>query len=115
MVMQMNVVRGALGGHDESWSTLATVWANVQDMNGHEIFKAKAMGSQATKMITVRYRPDVRPAMHVVLPREGFSLSQVVIGENPLSAENGVILRIEWIQRVSRKEYIVLYCLALDD
>ncbi len=95
-INELTVVRGPLGGHDETWSTFATVWAQIIDMNGREIFQAHAMGSAATKLITTRYITGVIPAMQVVLP-------------------DGVICRIEWIRAVSRKKYMELYCLVLND
>ena len=92
----LTVVRGALGGHDETWAPYATVWAQMQDMTGREIFQAKAMGSAATKLFTIRYLEGVKPAMRVVAP-------------------DGTVCRIEWIRSVTRKEYLELYCLVLDD
>ncbi len=95
-IQQLTVVRGQFGGHDETWSTFATVWAQILDMTGREIFQAHAMGSAATKLITIRYMTGVVPAMQVVLP-------------------DGVIGRIEWIRVVPRKKYMELYCLVLND
>ncbi|MDE2466755.1 MAG: phage head closure protein [Alphaproteobacteria bacterium] len=94
-IQELTVVRGALGGHDETWSTLATVWAQKLDMTGREIFQAKAMGSAATLLITIRYRPDVKASMRVVF-------------------SDGSMARIEWIRHVTRKERLELYCLKLD-
>ena len=95
-ISQLTVARGALGGHDETWARYATVWAQMQDMTGREIFQAKAMGSAATKLFTIRYLAGVKPAMQVVAP-------------------DGTVCRIEWIRQVTRKEYLELYCLVLDD
>ncbi len=90
------VVRGSLGGHAETWSTLATVWAETLDMSGHEIFNAKAIGSGATQLITIRYRSDVHADMRVIFA-------------------DGSMARIEWIRRVTRREFMELYCLSLND
>ncbi len=95
-IQQKTVVRGALGGHDDTWATLATVWAETTDMTGREIFNAKAMGSAATQLITIRYRTDVHADMRIIF-------------------SNGSMARIEWIRHVSRREYMELYCLSLDD
>jgi SPP1 family predicted phage head-tail adaptor len=65
-IQTLTVVRGALGGHDETWSPLATVWAQMMDMTGREIFQAKAMGSAATVLITIRYRSDVRASQRIL-------------------------------------------------
>ena len=95
-LQKKTIVRGSLGGHDESWSTLAVVYAETLDMSGRELFNAKAMGSEATIKITIRWRNDVHPDMRVVF-------------------SNGTMARIEWIRRVTRKQFIELYCLYLDD
>ncbi len=95
-IQTLTVVRGALGGHDETWSTLATVWAQTLDMTGREIFQAKAMGSSSTMLVTIRYRSDVKASQRVLF-------------------SDGSIARIEWIRHVTRKERLELYCLILDD
>lgn len=95
-IQSMTPVRGALGGHDETWSNFATVWAEVTDMSGRELFNAKAMGSEVTKRITIRYRTDIVAAMRVIF-------------------SDGSMARIEWIRRVLPKLWVELYCLDLDE
>ena len=95
-LQKKTVLRGALGGHDETWSTLAVVYAETLDMSGREIFNAKAMGSEATMRITIRWRNDVHHDMRVVFL-------------------DGTMARIEWIRHVTRKQYLELYCISLDD
>ncbi|BAP88850.1 phage head-tail adaptor [Burkholderiales bacterium GJ-E10] len=95
-IQAMTRVRGPLGGHDETWSDFAVVWAEVTDLSGREIFNAKAMGSAVTKRITIRYRTDILAAMRVVF-------------------SDGSMARIEWIRRVSPKLWVELYCLDLDE
>ena len=94
-LQQKTVARGALGGHQETWATLATVWAESRDMSGKEIFNAKAMGSEATQMITIRFRTDVTPDMRVLFA-------------------DGSVARIEWVRHVTRREYMELYCLTIN-
>ena len=95
-IQAMTRVRGALGGHDETWSNFAIVWAEVTDMSGRELFNAKAMGSEVTKRVTIRYRTDIVAAMRVIF-------------------SDGSMARIEWIRRVSPKLRVELYCLDLDE
>lgn len=94
-LQQMTVARGALGGHEETWADLVTVWAKTRDMSGRELFNAKGMGSAVTQVITIRFRDDVKAAMRVKFA-------------------NGALARIEWIRRVTRREYMELYCLDID-
>lgn len=95
-IQELTVVRGAMGGHDETWNTLATVWAQTLDMTGREIYQAKEMGSAATMLVTIRWRSDVKASMRVIF-------------------SDGSMARIEWIRHVTRKERLELYCLALND
>lgn len=94
-IQQMTVVRDEVGGHAETWATLATVWAKVRDMSGKEIFNAKAVGSSVTQSIIVRYRSDIKPNMRVLF-------------------SDGTMARIEWIRHVTRKEFIEMLCLSLN-
>ncbi|BBE50898.1 Head-tail adaptor [Ferriphaselus amnicola] len=95
-LQQKTAARGALGGHQEVWSNLATVWAEVRDLSGREIFNAKAVGSAATRVATIRYRADVKADHRVLLA-------------------NGIKLRIEWLRRIERHETLELYCLEIDE
>ena len=65
-LQKKTIVRGSLGGHDETWTTLAVVYAETLDMSGRELFNARAMGSSATIKITIRWRNDVHPDMRVL-------------------------------------------------
>ena len=94
-IQELTVVRGSLGGHDETWTPLATVWAQTLDMTGREIFQAKAMGSAATMLITIRYRNDVKADQRILF-------------------SDGSLARIEWVRHVTRKERLELYCLKID-
>lgn len=95
-IQAMTLVRGALGGHDETWADFASVYAEVTDMSGRELFNARAMGSEVTKRITIRYRTDIKASMRVVF-------------------SDGSMARIEWIRRVSPKLWVELYCLDMDE
>lgn len=94
-LQQMTVVRDAVGGHAETWATLATVWAKVRDMSGKEIFSAKAAGNAVSQCLTIRYRSDVKAAMRVLFA-------------------DGSLARIEWIRQMNRKEYLELYAVAIN-
>jgi SPP1 family predicted phage head-tail adaptor len=95
-LQQKTITRGNLGGHQEVWTDVATVWAEVRELSGREIFNAKAVGSSATRMITLRHRSDVHADQRVMF-------------------SDGRIARIEWLRRTERHEYLELYCLDLDD
>jgi SPP1 family predicted phage head-tail adaptor len=102
-ILQKTVERGALGGHDETWSPLTTIGANLDgkikaeivDMTGREIMQAKAMGSAVSQVITTRYYPQILNDMRVQFADGSFS-------------------RIQWVRHQRRKEFMELYCLGLD-
>ena len=47
------------GGHSETWSTLATVWAKVEHLSGRELQLAQQVSPTITEEMTIRYRNDV--------------------------------------------------------
>lgn len=44
------------GGQSTTWSTTATVWADIQPLSGRELFAAQQFGSEVSHVITVRYQ-----------------------------------------------------------
>jgi SPP1 family predicted phage head-tail adaptor len=54
-----------LGQRVETWSTLATVWAQAQPLRGREYFAAGQTQSEADVRFRIRYRTDVNSAMRV--------------------------------------------------
>ena len=55
----------AIGQPTNTWSTLATVWADVRHLNGSESIKADAQSSIVKASIRIRRRTDVTAAMRV--------------------------------------------------
>lgn len=56
----------ALGQPSETWTTLATVWANIRHPSGSEAIRADAQASIVRASIRVRLRTDVTARMRVV-------------------------------------------------
>lgn len=48
-----------------TWSTLATVWANVTPTRASERIQAQALGAQHDYRVTIRYRADITPKMRI--------------------------------------------------
>lgn len=90
-----NVARGETGGHEETWGVHATVWANVRDLSGRETFSAQAAGSKVSKVVTIRYLSTVTAAMRV-------------------NFGAGKIARIAYLIEKDRREWLEMYCEALD-
>ena len=47
------------------WSTLATVWANVEPLRGDERLRAMRLEEVVTHKITIRHRPGITARMRV--------------------------------------------------
>lgn len=65
-VQQQSAAQDALGQPVNTWSTLATVWADVRHTSGIEAIKDNAIASVARASIRVRYRSGITTAMRVV-------------------------------------------------
>ena len=52
-------------------ATFATLWGEVQDLSGHELFAALELHSQITSRITVRFYPGVLPSMIASVAMDG--------------------------------------------
>ena len=66
VIKQPAAVQDAAGQPIPTWTTLATVWANIRSLNGLETIKGGAEASVAKASIRIRYRADVTAAMRVV-------------------------------------------------
>ncbi|MDP3273021.1 phage head closure protein, partial [Limnobacter sp.] len=62
-IQQPPGAQDALGQPTGSWTTLATVWANIRYLNGVETIKADAATSVTKASIRIRRRTDVTAAM----------------------------------------------------
>lgn len=65
------------GGQTESWVDVATVWAAIEPLFGHEKVAAHAVQSEATVKITIRYRTDVTTAMRLIFGSDVYDIHHV--------------------------------------
>jgi len=80
-IQQPSASQDSVGQPVNTWSTLATVWANVRMLNGTETIKADAQVSQAKASIRIRRRTDVTTAMRVVLGSTTYEIKAVLLDE----------------------------------
>lgn len=66
VVQQQSTTQDALGQPVLSWSTFATLWADVRHTSGIEAIKDSAIASVVRASIRVRYRNGITTAMRVV-------------------------------------------------
>lgn len=80
------------GGLEQTWSTVATVWAGKEDSKGREFFAANQEIAERATRFRIRYRSGVTEKMRVSL--------------------DGRTYDIESIEEIGRREGLWLYCVA---
>lgn len=65
VIQQQSATQDAVGQPMSTWSTYATVWANILHQKGAESIKADAMTSTLRASIRVRYKAGITSAMRV--------------------------------------------------
>lgn len=80
-IQQLAAGQDALGQPVQTWSDLATVWANIKFNSGSETIKATAESSTAKASIRVRYRADITAGMRVLHGTTVFNIVAVLPDE----------------------------------
>lgn len=63
---QATRARDSYGGYTEAWSTVATVWAAIEPLNGREYFEARTVNTETTVRFRIRYRSGLDSEMRIV-------------------------------------------------
>lgn len=66
VIQQKAQVSDGAGGYTTTWSTFATVRAEINDVSGGELVRAGQAQSEFTTRINIRYVAGVKAAMRVV-------------------------------------------------
>ncbi|MBI9042922.1 MAG: phage head closure protein [Anaerolineaceae bacterium] len=61
-----------------SWTTLVTVWASVEPLQGREFLDAKQVQAEVSTRIRMRYLGTVRPTMRVYFGSRVFEVLAVI-------------------------------------
>jgi SPP1 family predicted phage head-tail adaptor len=71
------------GQQVESWSTFATVWANIKHNSGLETIKSDALASTVKTSIRIRYLSGVHAGMRVIYSGLQYEVTAVLphVGE----------------------------------
>jgi SPP1 family predicted phage head-tail adaptor len=56
IIEEKAIADNGFGGHSETWSTLATVWAKVEHLSGRELQMAQQVAPEISDEVTMRYR-----------------------------------------------------------
>ena len=80
-IQSQSATQDAAGQPVDTWSTLATVWANIRYLSGLETLRADAPTATAKASIRIRRRTDVTAAMRVVYGSTTFRILAVMQDE----------------------------------
>lgn len=64
-LQRKTVLQGRGGAKEERWQTIATFYADVNDIRGKEFFESGKVQSEVTTRLWIRYRTDVVPTMRI--------------------------------------------------
>jgi SPP1 family predicted phage head-tail adaptor len=65
-IQQKSAVQDTVGQPTESWTTVATVWADVRNQRGLEVVKGDMQMSRLLASIRIRHRAGITAAMRVM-------------------------------------------------
>lgn len=80
-IKQLNSGVDALGQPVQTWTDVASVWANVLHLTGMESIKAGADTSAVKASIRIRHRTDVTAAMRIYLGSAAYEIKAVLPDE----------------------------------
>lgn len=66
------------GEENESWSTFATVWAQVMPFTGRERFVADQVSGEADTRFRIRWRSDIDVTQRIVYDGDTYDIEGVI-------------------------------------
>ncbi len=66
------------GAPNNSWETLATVWAAIEPLSGREFWAQQQVQSEISARIRIRYRDDVLPGMKAEYRGKKYHIKNVI-------------------------------------
>lgn len=76
-IQTLTVTRDAHGGQLQTWTTLATVWAQVIPMRGKELFEAAQFQPGAEVKFVIRYRDDFDEKARIIYDGANFDIVHI--------------------------------------
>lgn len=77
-LQQQSATQDALGQPVQTWTDVATVWANIKHVSGVESIKADALTSTVRASIQIRYKTGLTAGMRVVNGATTYSIVAVL-------------------------------------
>lgn len=86
------LTQDGVGGHSESWSEVASIYARIEPVSANARFGADQTLESVTHRITLRYRADVVSGMRFVLGARIFVIRTV---HDPDETRRYLVCRVE--------------------
>jgi len=67
IIQQQTVIRDSYGAEIITWTTFATVRAQVLSQTGREYFTSKQVFAEMTDIVVIRYLNGLKPKMQLIL------------------------------------------------
>lgn len=77
-IQQPSATQNTRGEEIPSWTTYATVWAQIEPLNGRELLAAQQVQSQVNTKITIRYQSGVTPDMRIQYGSRYFDIQSIM-------------------------------------
>lgn len=63
---------------DSNWTTVDTLWAEIETLTGRELYAAQRIAAEATHKVTLRYYPGIIPKQRVLFGTRIFDVNAVL-------------------------------------
>lgn len=94
-IQEKTVTRGSTGEELVTWSTVATVWAAVEPLNGREYLESRQTQANVDTRVTIRYRSGMEPTMRLLTSDSRILHIESVIHKNERFRELVIMCREE--------------------
>ena len=77
-IQEPTTVDGTSGGNYETWSNVATVWAQVTPSSGREFWEIRKSNSEIDGEVRMRYRGNINPTMRLLFKNRPLEIQYII-------------------------------------
>lgn len=77
-IQQLTRTDDGAGGYIETWTAVATVWADVYPLKGNERYEAQQVQANLSHRVTIRYRAGIVPSMRLQYGTRTLNIEAVI-------------------------------------
>lgn len=77
-IQQLSRIPDDMGGYEEQWQDVVSLWAKIEPLRGRERFVAQQAQSEVTHRVITRYYSGIKPQMRVVYGSRSFDIEAVI-------------------------------------